>query len=229
MLYKTKKQGNTMIKNFILPVAAVVTMGTFAVAESYPAEGPQSHSAMYGSDSSSAYADGAYVGFGYSYMSIDTEMQQNRDLFDFDFTGNAITFLGGYSFNNYLALEGRYSMTMGDLSLDASSQGVNSGVDFDGDMQNIALYLKPMYSTPKLAIYGLLGYGQFEMDIDGFNEVLSESALQWGLGMSFNGGEHLNIYIDYIRLYSEDDNSLFEDYSSNLTVDTFNAGLTYKF
>lgn len=68
-----------MIKNFILPVAAVVTMGTFAVAESYPAEGPQSHSAMYGSDSSSAYADGAYVGFGYSYMSIDTEMQQNRD------------------------------------------------------------------------------------------------------------------------------------------------------
>ncbi len=218
-----------MIKNFILPIAAIMTMGTFATAESYPADGPQSHSALYGADSGLTYYDRAYVGLGYSYMSIDTELQQDRDIFDFDFTGNAITLLGGYSFNQYFAVEGRYSTTMGDLSFDVDSQGISNGVDFTGDMQNIALYLKPMYSTPKLAIYALLGYGQFEMDVDGFNDVLSESALQWGLGMSFSGGEHLNIYVDYIRLYNEDDNNLLQDYSAELTVDTINAGLTYKF
>ena len=234
IIVNINKQGKTMMKRLLFSAtAAVIAMGTFATAAevqaSYPADGPNSYDVLHGANSNLVYSNKVYIGLGYSYMSIDAELFHSREKYDFDFSGNAITLLGGYSFNQYFAVEGRYSSTLGDLSFDASYGGYNDGVGFAGDMQNAALYLKPKYSTPDVSIYGLLGFGQFQMNIDGFNDDLSESAFQWGLGMSFKGGEHLNIFVDYIRLYSDSENPLLVDYSADLAVDTFNIGLAYKF
>lgn len=226
-----------MMKRFILPAMAMMAMGTFAAAESYPTQGAQSYNSLYGADSSLTYSNKAYVGLGYSYMSFKDELRYRNEKDDLDLTGNAITLLGGYSINRYFAVEGRYSRSIGDVSISDISVGSSlngmdipvPGMDFDGDMQNIALYLKPMYTTPKVAIYGLLGFGQFKMEADGVNDDFSENALQWGFGVMFSSGEHLNIYIDYIRLYGEKEHLFMHDFGASLQVDTLNAGLTYKF
>ncbi len=229
------------MKRFIFSMAALIAMGSSAVAAekqiSYPAEGVGSYNSLHGVDAGMVYSNRAYVGLGYSYMSFKDELRYRNEKYDLDLTGNAITLMGGYSINQYFAVEGRYSRTIGDVDISDISVGstINGmdipvpGLDFDGDMQNFALYLKPMYSTPKLAIYALLGYGQFKMEADGVNDDFSENALQWGFGASFNSGEHLHIFMDYIRLYGEKEHLFMNDFGANLTIDTMTIGLAYRF
>ena len=217
------------MKKVLLSVAAMVAISSYATAESYPAEGISSYKSIFGIDSDSAYDNRFYVGIGYSFIDASAEYTENREKLEFDFEGNAITLQAGYDFSRYLALEARYTKTVGDLSFDASYAGIDSGLDFDGDMSNFAVYIKPMYTTPQLSAYLLLGYGQFEMDIDGIEDDISENGLQWGLGINFHGGEHWGIFLDYVRFYDDSVNALLDNYSADLVIDSFSAGLNYKF
>ncbi len=214
------------MKKLIFMAAAVIAIGTIATAESYPAEGLKSYQSM---------QDGfdligtPYVGIGYSYINTNMQTVAYGYNDEADIQGDGITLLAGYNFNKYIAVEGRYSRTLGDLSFDASSGGFNNGVDFDGDMSNIALYLKPMYLSGKVTIYGLLGLGQVKLEDDSFAGDDSESSFQWGLGISFAGGEHLDIFMDYTRFY-EDAGGFGNDTSEiDFIVDAFNFGLAYRF
>jgi len=206
-----------------------MVLGAFASAESYPAEGFGSYKSLFGSGSDSTYADKFYAGLGYSYMDIAGEYKENIYKFDYDFYGNAATLLLGYDFNRYFAIEGRYSATFGDLSLDGSYAGIGDGVGFGGNMSNVAVYLKPQYNIPQLSVYALLGFGQFEMSVDDSPDEISENAFQWGLGLSFHSGEHFDIFLDYTRFYNDEAGSLFQGYRTDLTIYAFNAGLAYKF
>ena len=211
-----------------LTVLAVIVMatGTIATAESYSAEGPKSYQAM--RDSSDLIGT-PYVGIGYSYMNTNMQTVAFGYSDEADIQGDAITLLAGYSFNKYIAVEGRYSRTLGDLSFDASFGGFNDGVDFSGDMSNIALYAKPMYTSGKVGIYALLGLGQVKLKDDSFAGDDSESSFQWGLGIGFAGGEHLDIFMDYTRFY-EDAGGFGHDSSEiDFVVDAFNFGLAYRF
>lgn len=152
-----------------------------------------------------------YLGLGYSYL------QMNNAATAGDITGNAITVLAGYSFNEYIALEGRYTATVGDLDVD-------NGPD-TGDISNIALYVKPQYSIDNFKLYALLGYGQVSYD----NSVAdySEDGFQWGLGASFAATESIDIFVDYTRLY--DDDNFDGLISQDVTVDAVTVGVNYNF
>ena len=213
------------MNKFIFLAACVVATSTIATAESYPAEGPASYQAA---QDNLGFIGTPYVGIGYSYMNTNMQAVENGYHYEADIQGDGITLFAGYNFNQYIAVEGRFSKTIGDLSLDLSSGGFNNGVDFGGEMSNIALYAKPMYTSGKVTIYGLLGLGQITLKDDSFSEDDSENSFQWGLGLSFKGGEHLNIYIDYTRFY--EDTVGYDDASEiDFIIDSFNFGLAYKF
>ena len=212
-----------------LSAAVVAILGISAMAESYPAEGVKSYTSIFGIGGDSAFDNRVYAGVGYSYIVASADYTEIRDLYDYDFEGNAMTLQVGYGFNRFIAIEGRYTRTLGDLTFDASYAGIDSGLDFDGEMSNIALYVKPMYTTPQLSAYALIGFGQFDMNIDDVNDNFSESGFQWGGGVNFHGGEHLGIFLDYIRYYSDSSNSILDSYGTDLVIDSFNVGLNYKF
>ena len=154
---------------------------------------------------------GFYAGLGYTYMKMDNAGAAG------DVNGNGITVLGGYNFHKYLAVEGRYSTTLGDLSVD-------NGADA-GDLSNIALYLKPQYTINRFKLYGLLGYGQVTYD-NGTTDY-SEDGFQYGAGLSVMATDNIDVYVDYTRLYDDDD---FDGLiNQDITVDAVNVGVNYNF
>ena len=217
------------MKKIMMSAIVMANITTFAVAESYPAEGSSSYKSIFGIDSDSAYDNRFYAGIGYTFINAGAEYKEEREKLNIDFDGNALTLQVGYIFNRFIGVEGRLTRSVGDLTFDASFSGVDNGLDFDGDMSNLAIYIKPMYTTPQLSAYLLLGVGQFEMDIDGVKDNFSENGFQWGIGIDFHSGEHWGIFLDYIRYYDDSTNSLLDYYSADLVIDTFSAGLNYKF
>jgi len=152
-----------------------------------------------------------YTGLAYTYMKMENDTRNDK------ITGNAITALAGYKFHPYLAIEGRYTATVGDVRA--------NGTDNNWDMSNIALYLKPQYALNQVTLYGLLGYGQVELD-DGVTHT--ENGFQWGIGANFAATDSIDVFVDYTRLY--DDNG-FDDLSPNndFSVDNINVGVSYNF
>ena len=220
------------MKKFTLSMAAVMAMSTFAIAggdikEVEPAVAPVMEVAVV--DDSSFY-----VGLGYSYMNWNGEGSEYGDElaiapilvpYEYDVSGNALTVLAGYNFNKYIAVEGRYSLTLGDLTMEEDGDEE----DIDADMSNIALYLKPMYPMGGLTLYGLLGYGQLTIEAEDGDE-LSESVFQWGLGASYAINDNVGVFVDYTRLYDDtgfDGESEFAD--EDIVVDSITVGVTYTF
>ena len=152
-----------------------------------------------------------YLGLGYSYIKMQDDTLNN------EITGDAITAIIGYNLHRHLALEGRYSATLGDLSTDAGDQS--------WDMSNVALYLKPQYSINQIKLYGLLGYGQVTLD-NGASH--SEDGFQWGLGASFAATDTVEVFVDYTSLYDDDG---FDDFTLNneIYTDSITIGINYNF
>jgi opacity protein-like surface antigen len=157
-----------------------------------------------------------YVGLGYScmQMGLDTPDLEVKSMLSLSATA-------GYNFNEYLAIEGRYTMNLDDLSV----KNWNTDVDRDWDMSNIALYLKPQYTMNNVSIYGLIGYGQTTLD-DGTS--YSEAGFQYGLGLSTNVTETVSLYVDYRRLYDDSD---FDGSAvgRDVAVNSFTVGANYNF
>ncbi len=211
-------------------MVAVMAMSTFAVAQTYDAYGPNSYKAQQDTDSNLPYIGSPYIGIAYTYINSNLDIPKTiyGDNYESDIQGDNLTLLLGYNINEYFAIEGRYSKTVGDLDFDFNGPGFNEGSKWGGDISNIALYLKPMYSSDIVTLYGLLGVGKVELEIDYFGEA-SETEFQWGLGISFDAGKDfignndVTFFMDYTRFYDD------EYFGMDLTVDALNFGLTYKF
>ena len=210
-----------MMKNFTLSIVAVMAMNTFAIAQTYDAYGPNSYKALHDTDSTFEYISKPYIGLGYSYMNVNTK--DNPNDYNVDLQGDAITILAGYNINQYFALEGRYTRTIGDLNLDVDASNADIGGKYIGDMSNIALYLKPMYSSDIVTLYALLGVGHLDIIDD------EDNKFQWGLGFSIDAGKDIignndiTFFMDYIRFNDE------SEYGVDQVIDAFNFGLSYKF
>ena len=210
-------------------------MSTFAIAETYPAYGPNSYKAQheggfYEGQEEDYTANGAYIGLGYSYINMNTDFSNPLvgKFLEADIQGNGITLLAGYEVNQYFAVEGRYSKTINDLNIDIDGLGINEGGKWGGYLSNAALYLKPMYSSGPVTLYGLLGIGYVTVDADYLGKD-SSNEFQWGLGISFDAGNSfiansdVSLFMDYTR-FSDD-----EYYGANAVLDAFNFGLIFKF
>ncbi len=171
-----------------------------------------------------------YVGLGYSYVSSNRaatlhtpgESDHGKIVKDMDSNGHNVLLQAGYQFNQYLAVEGRYTLSVSDLTLVNNLDNGNEK-DVDIDVSNIALYLKPIYPIGDFSIYGLLGYGETKR-----NHTMR--VFQWGLGAQYAIRDNLLIFADYTRWYDEED-ELHPSEPRLLDTDfpAVSIGLTYKF
>ena len=171
-----------------------------------------------------------YVGLGYSYMNLN---HSGYDLFpgatspspvaESDFTADSLLLLAGYNFNQYIGIEGRYTMNIGDITYDNGAYEA----DYNGDLTNMAAYLKLMYPVGALNVYGLLGYGETTYEHSFYGDQ-SESGFQWGIGANYAFTENIGMFVDYTRMY--DDTGFDTVYTpADVVVDAISVGVTYTF
>ncbi|MDY0402366.1 porin family protein [Sulfurovum sp.] len=201
------------MKKVTLSLITIISLSTFAVAggDISPVE-PYVNVPEVTDDKPGNF----HIGFGYSYMNMNVENP------DEDLTAHSVLFKGGYNFNEYIGVEGRYTMSVGDLTLDDGQES-----DVDGDMSNLGIYAKVMYPVmEQFSVYGLLGYGQVTVD-DGVEE-LSESGFQWGIGAEYGVTDNIGLFVDYANLYNDTGfDGAFA--GRDVMVDAISVGATYKF
>jgi opacity protein-like surface antigen len=161
-----------------------------------------------------------YVGVGLGDISI------NDDTTNEEISATTWVFQAGYQVNDYLALEGRYSLNFGSVDYDGGTlSGMSTG--FDGEIYTWGVYAKPMYPIGDFSLYGLLGYGGVMLE-DLAGGDAEENGFHWGLGASYAFKENISVFADYVALY--DDTGF--DYRARLddiNADTWTVGLTFKF
>lgn len=219
------------MKSLVLSLVAIVAMSTSAMAKWYPASGPDSYQAIEDQkDSSTPYFGSPYLGIAYSYMNGNVDVPQIIAPigFESDVQGDNLSIIGGYNFHSFLAVEGRYSKTIGDLDLSVSADGLDAGTKWGGNMTNVGLYFKPQYKSSNVTLYALLGMGHVKIDFDNIGED-SSTEFQWGLGVSLDSGTSVignskaSLFLDYTRLYDDEFGGI------DVVVDMVNVGLTFTF
>jgi opacity protein-like surface antigen len=217
------------MKKILLSAAALMAVGVSTIqAESYPAYGENSYQAT--QMESSSIPGSFYAGIGYSYANanLDVPYYYFGQPFEFDIQSDNINLLLGYEFNQYFAVEARYTASISDLDFDLQNGYIDKGLTWGGDMSNLGLYLKPKYQSGDVTVYALLGYGHIRLDIDNIGDR-SENEFQWGLGLSMDVGSSIIagtetfIFLDYIRFYDDEMSQM------DFTIDSVNTGIAFKF
>jgi opacity protein-like surface antigen len=213
----TKKQGLDM-KKITLSALAVVALTSFGYAggDITPVIEP-----VIVEESTSSF----YVGAGLAALSArgsDVSLNFFSEESGQDRMGN-FTLLAGYNFNEYIAVEGRYT---GDIN--------NADVV---DMSGWSLFVKPQYPVSEdFSVYALLGFGGVKLDPTSGSSVninVDDTGFQWGLGISYDVLENLEIFADYTNLA----NNMEGVYRDNLAeadlfeadTDALTIGVNYKF
>jgi len=139
---------------------------------------------------------------------------------DQDRLGN-LTLNAGYDFNQYIAVEARYTTTISDEDI--------------VEMSGWSLFVKPQYPvTEDFTIYALLGFGG--VTVDGINAIrpvnVDDSSFQWGLGVSYslkNATDYnIEIYADYTSL-AKDMDGVYWNGDLQTSVDALTVGVVYRF
>ena len=160
-----------------------------------------------------------YLGLGIGDASV------NDDTTSEEFEATTLMLQAGYIYNEYLALEGRYTFGL-DMDYDPGTTNSLSS-DYDGDFSSWGIYVKPMYPIGNFSLYALLGYGGVMLD-DLAGGDAYEDGWQWGLGASYAMSENYSVFVDYVSLY--DDTGF--DYRARLDdidSDTWTFGVSYRF
>ena len=199
------------MKKIALSAAAIVGMSSFGFAggDIIPVAAPIVEEI----DNSSFY-----VGLGYAAVSVRSSAD-DLNFFDEepgqDRLGN-ISLLAGYNFNEYVAVEGRYT----------TSFNQEDSVEMDG----WSLFVKPQYPVSEdFSIYALLGFGGVIVDgINGHVADVDDSGFQWGIGASYLAAENISVFIDYTSLASDMEGLYFTG-APEIDADALTLGVTYSF
>ena len=158
---------------------------------------------------------GFYAGLAYSCAQLTTDTPDETAM------GSGVSASVGYNFNEYLALEARYTTTLGDMAYETW----NIDEDRSWDMSNIGIYLKPQVNMGSFGIYGLVGYGQTTFDN---GSAYSEAGMQYGAGLNVNASENVQLFVDYRRLYDDSDfDGLAID--RDVAANSWSLGANYNF
>jgi opacity protein-like surface antigen len=206
------------MKKFNLSLVAILAMGTFAMAggDIAPVE-PMVETPMAYKSSAGFYAGLAYGALDGKW-DPDTSYSRDSDTFD------ELMIQAGYKFNEYIAIEGRYWFGVGDNTW-ASGTAYEQDVSVDA----WGIYAKPMYPVSEaFNVYALLGYGAVSLDYDiGDTDFDDNDGFTWGAGVEYSVNDNVAVFVDYVSLFDDDKNVLGAN--GDLTVDTVNVGVTYKF
>jgi len=159
-----------------------------------------------------------YVGLGVAAVS-SRDASVSMDFFDpsdgQDRLGN-VSFIAGYNYNEYFALEGRYTTTFTEEDL----------VEMDG----WSLFLKPQYPVSEaFSLYALLGFGGVTMDgVNGSGVDVDDTGFQWGLGLGYAMTESFDVFVDYTSLAADMD-GVYYNGALEVDADAVTLGVNYKF
>ncbi len=235
------------MKNIVLSAAAVFAMSSFAIAGG-DITPPMEEPVVEVPEVIAPSVGGFYLGLAYGYLnSTDTlnlkvgATTTSTDLWDDSY--GEIMLQAGYKFNEYVAVEGRYwfGVSTGSWLNPNGQSGVIGDPAGDVSIDGWGIYVKPMYPvTPEFNIYALLGYGGASADLDNtdiWDDITDQDGFSWGIGAEYAINENFAVFIDYTVLY--DDTEDYTDFSgdygvlytfeNDLSYDTINFGVTYKF
>jgi len=216
------------MKKVTLSMIAALAMSTFAVAggDIAPVEPVVEVPAV------ESTPGAFYVGIGYGMMNTEASLTDGEITASLDIDHSTVMLQAGYQFNPYIAIEGRYWTAIADADVTASVTGEGSeSADLSDDSTAWGIYVKPMYPvTSEFTVYGLLGYGNVEIDLDG-GSMLDESQFQWGLGASYAINDNFSVFVDYVAMYDDSESIDIGDgfLDGDIEVDSWNFGVTYKF
>jgi opacity protein-like surface antigen len=201
------------MKKIVLSVVAMAAVSTacFAGGDIDPVE-PMVTTPMTESSPS-----GLYLGLGLSA----TEVGNDSISFFSEESGQdrmgGIVFQAGYEFNQYIAVEGRYSTS------------VSKGDFLERDAWG--LYLKPQYPVSEsMNIYALLGYGGMTLDPTGTANVsLDDNGFQWGIGASYDMSASVALFVDYVSIANDMSADVYPFGSTDISSASLTVGVTYKF
>ncbi|UFH58646.1 porin family protein [Sulfurovum mangrovi] len=174
--------------------------------------------------------EGFYIGAGVSAIQHDDTQvngQVNGNAYsrdtDREESWTGATILAGYQLLPYLAIEGRYTFSIGDASVELNG----NKYDEDISVSNLAIYAKPSYSIDKVTLYALLGYGQTSFELKDGDE-LSDSSFQWGAGLSYDISDNFSAFADYTLFFDDEEfDSRVNGWNDKFY--SWNFGVTYKF
>ena len=173
-----------------------------------------------------------YLGLGYGYFNQSNDNIAIDGTGDIELDTNTLLLQAGYQYNQYVAIEGRYWIGLGDISQDG---GVNAG-DHSGDFDAWGIYVKPMYPvTEEFDIYALLGYADTSISYDD-GAYWDTDGFSWGLGAQYAVTENILLFADYVNLgmpdsfdYTDENTVVHPDVNADINLYTFNVGISYKF
>ncbi len=205
------------MRKIVLSVSAVVAMSSFVFAgggmkDVEPAAEPVVVIPM------AEELSGFYAGLGLSAVS-SRDAAVSMDFFDGkagqDRLGN-VSFLAGYNYNEYIAVEGRYTTTFSDEDL----------VEMDG----WSLFAKPQYPVSEdFSVYALLGFGGVTMDgVNGSGVDVDETGFQWGVGLNYLATENISVFVDYTSLANDMD-GIYWNGALEVDADAITLGVNYLF
>ena len=126
------------------------------------------------------------------------------------------TLFSGYNFNEYVAVEGRYTASF--------------TKDQTAKMNGFSIFVKPQYPvSDEFSVYGLVGYGLVDIDnaCNAHNVDVKEKGFQWGLGASYAVTKEISISLDYTLLGKDMDGRFLRENSAD--IDAITLGIQYRF
>ena len=161
---------------------------------------------------------GFYLGAGYTYF--DTSFTEAGNDFKADMNNDAGMVLAGYNFNEYVALEGRYTfIAAGDVTF--------AGYDIDElDGSAWGVYVKPQYPvSDDVKVYALLGYASATVESTIYNESADVDGFSYGLGVAYNVTKNVEVFADWTKIADDE----MDDSLLNANTDAYTVGVNYKF
>jgi len=225
------------MKKIVLSTVAVMAMSTFAIAggDIAPIEEPVVASVV----AEPVVTDsGAYVGLGYGLLAVEVRESVILDdsIYDeADLDWGTVMVQAGYKFNSYVAVEARYWNAVSDGDLTLTRHTANGTIRYTEDDVTDDLgaavwgvYVKPMYPiTDSFDIYALLGYANTDTDSYYDHDSWDDGAFSWGVGAAFSFTDNIAMFVDYTRLYDDDEDINLNNLET--AADVINFGLTYSF
>jgi len=201
------------MKKIILSIVTLIAFSEMSYAEE-DIKSAEDYDLLTGIDNSSFYTG---VGLGKTSIYNDFAAEE--------ISANTLMLILGYQYNQYVAFEGRYTFGF-DTQYDVGITDNASG-DYNGDYTGWGLYVKPTYPIGAFNIYALLGYGGVQLASLEQGDAY-ESGFQWGLGVGYSFQNNIDVFIDYISLYSGTGFD-YRAQNQDVNADAFVIGMSYKF
>jgi opacity protein-like surface antigen len=227
------------MKKIVLSAVAVFAMSSFAVAggDIAPVDVPVVDVPVVDADA------GFYVGLAYGLMNgtfdattgVATTVPSGAEV---TAEHQTLGLIAGYKFNSYVAVEGRYNMSLSAGTWEDNA--VELAEDTDDKVAAMGIYVKPMYPvTNELDVYALLGYASTTYTagtVVGGNALVAAeqeivaAGFAYGVGIAYDVTDSVAVFVDYVSLYAADAveyNAV--ELTRDVTITSINAGVTYKF